>query len=86
MRFKVPARQPESFKGSALYLAGRIKGLSPDRVEFVETRNIHTDDPRAAAALMEATASKSVRCQQPAYHFMITFDPKDAEAGKVTPE
>lgn len=86
MRFKVPARQPESFRGSALYLAGQIKGLSPDRVEFVETRNLLTDDPRAAAAVMDATAAKSVRCKQPAYHFMITFDPKDAAAGKVTPE
>lgn len=86
MRFKVPQRQPASFRGAALYLAGQIKGLSPDRVEFVERRNLFTDDPRTAAAIMDATAEKSVRCQQPAYHFMITFDPKDAAAGKVTPE
>jgi len=86
MRFKVPQRQPESFRASALYLAGRVKGLSPDRVEFVERRNLHTDDPRAAAAVMDATAQKSARCKQPAYHFIITFDPRDAAAGKVTPE
>ncbi|MFN3627699.1 MAG: relaxase/mobilization nuclease domain-containing protein [Parvibaculum sp.] len=84
MRFKIPKRQPESFRASALYLAGQVKGLSPDRVEFVERRNLHTDDPRAAAAVMDATAQKSMRCKQPAYHFIITFDPKDAAAGKVS--
>jgi len=84
MRFKVPKRQPESFKASALYLAGRVKDLSPDRVEFVAARNLQTTDPRAAAAIMEATAAKSVRCKQPAYHFIVTFDPADDAAGKVT--
>jgi hypothetical protein len=84
MRFKVPKRQPESFKASALYLAGRVKELSPDRVEFVFANNLQTTDPRAAAAVMEATAAKSVRCKQPAYHFIVTFDPADDAAGKVT--
>lgn len=86
MRFKVPKQQPESFRASALYLAGEIKGLSPDRVEFVEVRNLFTDNARAASAVMDATASKSVRCKQPAYHFIVTFDPKDEAAGKITPE
>jgi len=84
MRFKVPKRQPESFKASALYLAGRVKDLSPDRVEFVIAKNLQTTDPRAAAAVMEATAAKSVRCKQPTYHFIVTFDPADDAAGKVT--
>ncbi|MET4103955.1 hypothetical protein ABIE58_003403 [Roseovarius sp. MBR-78] len=86
MRFKVPKRQPESFKASSLYLAGQVKGLSPDRVEFVEGHNLYTTDPRAAAAVMDATAAQNHRCKTPAYHFIITFDPKDAEAGKVTQE
>ncbi|CCQ74239.1 relaxase/mobilization nuclease domain-containing protein [Magnetospira sp. QH-2] len=84
MRFKVPKRQPESFKASALYLAGLTKGHSPDRVEFVFGHNLQTTDPRAAAAVMEATAAKSVRCKQPEYHFIVTFDPEDAAKGKVT--
>jgi len=84
MRFKVPKRQPESFKASALYLAGRVKDLSPDRVEFVFANNLQTTDPRAATAVMEATAAKSVRCRQPAYHFIVTFDPADDAAGRVT--
>ena len=83
MRFKVPKQQPESFRASALYLAGLVKGLSPDRVEFVERRNLHTDEPRAAAAVMDATARQSARCKQPAYHFIITFDPKDAAASQL---
>jgi hypothetical protein len=86
MRFKVPKQQPESFRASALYLAGRTRGHSPDRVEFVEARNLHSTDPEGAALVMDATAAKSARCRQPAYHFIITFDPKDAAAGKVTPE
>jgi len=86
MRFKVPNRQPESFKASSLYLAGQVKGLSPDRVEFVQGHNLYTTDPRAAAAVMDATAAQNHRCKTPAYHFIITFDPKDAEAGKVSKE
>ena len=86
MRFKVPKQQPESFRASALYLAGRTAGHSPERVEFVEARNLLTTDPNGAALVMDATAAKSARCRQPAYHFIITFDPKDAAAGKVTPE
>jgi MobA/VirD2-like, nuclease domain len=86
MRFKVPAKQPASFKASALYLAGLIRGKSPHRVEFVEVRNLPTTDPLIASSMMDAVASKSVRCKQPQYHFIITFDPKDAEAGKVTKE
>jgi hypothetical protein len=84
MRFKVPAQQPASFKASALYLAGLIRGKSSHRVEFVEARNLSTTDPRTASAMMDAVAAKSVRCKQPQYHFIITFDPKDAAAGKIS--
>jgi DNA-binding transcriptional MocR family regulator len=79
-------QQPESFRASALYLAGRTRGHSPERVEYVEACNLQTTDPNGAALAMDATAAKSARCRQPAYHFIITFDPKDAAAGKVTPE
>lgn len=86
MRFKVPKQQPESFRASALYLSGEIKGLSPDRVEFVEVRNLLTHNALAASAVMDATASKSVLCMQPAYHFIVNFDPENEAAGKITPE
>lgn len=86
MRFKVPKQQPESFGASALSLSGEIKGLSPDRLEFVEVRNLFTHNARAASAVMDATASKSVRCMQPTYHFIVTFDPKNEAVGEIIPE
>lgn len=86
MRFKIPAKQPANFKASALYLAGLSKGQSPDRVAWVMHHNLLTESPRAAAAIMEATASQNLRCKQHAYHFVLAFDPKDAKRGKVPPE
>ena len=64
MRFKIPAKQPASFKASALYLAGQSKDQSPDRVAWMQALNLETEDPRAAAAVMEATAAQNVRCKQ----------------------
>jgi hypothetical protein len=86
MRVKVLKRQPKSFAGTARYLAGLSRGMSPERVAWMEARNLETTDPDLAAEIMEATAAKSTRCKTPAYHAIIAFDPKDAEAGKVTPE
>jgi len=86
MRFKIPAKQPAAFRSSAMYLAGRTKGLSPDRVDWMEARNLETEDPQAAAAVMDATAAQNVRCKKPVYHFVLSFDPKDAKRGKVPPE
>lgn len=83
MRFKIPSKQPAAFKSSALYLAGRTKGLSTDRVDWMEARNLQTTDPLAAAAVMEATAAQNLRCKKPVYHFVLSFDPKDARLGKV---
>lgn len=86
MRFKIPAKQPANFKASALYLAGRTKGQSPERVAWMEVRNLETEDPHAAAAIMEATAAQNLRCEKPIYHFVVSFDPEDAKRGKVPPE
>ena len=86
MRFKIPAKQPSSFKASALYLAGRTKGQSPDRVDWMDVRNLETRDPVAAATIMEATAAQNLRCKKPTYHFVLSFDPKDARSGKVPSE
>lgn len=86
MRFKIPAKQPAAFQSSSLYLAGHTKGQSPDRVAWMEAHNLETTDPKAAAAVMQATAAQNVRCKQPVYHFVLSFDPKDARRGKVPPE
>lgn len=86
MRFKIPAKQPARFQSSALYLAGRTRGQSTDRVEWLETRNLETRDPVAAAAVMDATAARNVRCKAPVYHFVLSFDPKDEKAKRISPE
>ncbi|MBC45177.1 MAG: relaxase [Thalassospira sp.] len=86
MRFKIPSKQPAAFKSSALYLAGRTNGLSTDRVAWMEARNLETTDPLAAAAIMEATAAQNLRCKKPVYHFVLSFDPKDARRDKLPPE
>lgn len=86
MRVKVLERQPKGFTGTARYLAGLSRGMSPERVAWMEARNLETTDPDLAAEIMEATAARSTRCKTPAYHAIIAFDPKDAEARKVTPE
>jgi len=86
MRFKIPAKQPSSFGSSARYLAGLTKGVRPDRVEWVFGNKLHTLEPNAAAAIMDATAARNSRCQNPVYHFVITFDPTDARRGKVNPD
>ncbi|MEQ8829833.1 MAG: relaxase/mobilization nuclease domain-containing protein [Alphaproteobacteria bacterium] len=86
MRYKVPRSQPASFRGSARYLAGLTKGVTPDRVEWVFGHNLQTVDPETAAAIMGAVAAQSTRCQNPAYHFVLAFDPKDAKARRVNPE
>jgi len=86
MRFKIPDRQPDSFRLSARYMAGLTAGHSPERVEWSFTLNLYTDTPDAAAAMMSATAARNTRCQAPIYHFVISFDPKDAEKGKINAE
>lgn len=86
MRFKIPSRQPTSFRASALYLAGRSHGHKPTRVTWMFSRNLETEEPSKAAARMEALAAQNTRCKLPRYHFILTFDPADAKAGKVTPE
>ncbi|MCV6576752.1 MAG: relaxase/mobilization nuclease domain-containing protein [Cohaesibacter sp.] len=86
MRFKIPKQQPSSFKNSARYLAGLSHGKSPDRVAWMVANNLEVTHPDSAAAVMEATALQSKRCKQPVYHFILTFDPKDADAGKTSDE
>lgn len=86
MRFKIPSRQPTSFRASALYLAGRSHGHQPSRVSWMFSRNLETEEPSKAAARMEALAAQNTRCKAPRYHFILTFDPVDEKRGKVTPE
>jgi hypothetical protein len=66
----------------ATYLMRGRDGNDPDRVAWIAGRNLGTDDPTLAAALMQATADGNVRVDVPVYHLTINFDPADP----VTPE
>lgn len=64
------------------YLAHGRSGVEADRVAWTASRNLGTDDPELAAALMQATARQSALVQAPVYHVAISFDHHD----HVTPE
>ncbi|MGH7577475.1 MAG: relaxase/mobilization nuclease domain-containing protein, partial [Longimicrobiales bacterium] len=65
------------FAGLARYLETGRAGDSPDRVEWVEARNLPTNDPETASLIMRATAAQSDRVQKPVYHIALSFDPDD---------
>lgn len=65
------------FGGLATYLAHGRSGHEHERVDWAIGRNIGTNDPEIAAALMRATAAENVRVRYPAYHLTISFDPRD---------
>jgi len=66
----------------ASYLMHGRDGADPERVAWTVGRNLGTDDPELAAALMQATANGNARVEVPVYHLTISFDPTDA----VSPE
>lgn len=65
------------FAGLARYLQTGKEGTDPDRVEWVEGRNLPTSDPETAGLLMRATAARSDRIERPVYHIALSFDPDD---------
>jgi len=83
MRFNVPSQQPTGFRRLAQYLSGRSREQSTDRVAWIEGRNLHSTDPDVAGRAMEGAAAQSRRCKQPAYHFVLSFDPQDDAAGRL---
>lgn len=67
-----------SFKDLVKYLMeGPLDNPQPDRVDWVESRTLPTDDPEAVARIMAANARDSDRVRKPVYHFSISFDPGD---------
>ncbi len=70
------------FAALAKYLMRGRSGDETERVAWTAGRNLGTDDPELAAALMQATADQNVRVEVPVYHLTINFDPTDP----VTPE
>jgi hypothetical protein len=65
------------FGGLARYLESGKSGNHPERMEWIEARNLPTRDPRTVSLLMRATAAQSDRVQKPVYHLAISFDPGD---------
>lgn len=65
------------FTGLARYLESGHDAQSPDRVEWIEARNLPTSDPHTASLIMRATAAQSVRVEKPVYHIALSFDQDD---------
>jgi hypothetical protein len=65
------------FLGLARYLLHGRSGEETERVAWTTGRNLGTDDPKLAAALMQVTADQNVRVEAPVYHLTISFDPSD---------
>jgi relaxase-like protein/DNA relaxase TraI-like protein len=70
------------FAALAHYLLHGRSGEETERVAWTAGRNLGTDDPEVAAALMQNTAARNERVEAPVYHLTISFDPHDS----VTPE
>jgi hypothetical protein len=70
------------FAALAHYLLHGRSGEETERVAWTAGRNLGTDDPDVAAALMQNTAARNERVEAPVYHLTISFDPNDP----VTPE
>ena len=71
------AMRGRAFGGLARYLEAGRDGNAPERVEWLEARNLPTADPETAGLLMRATAAQSDRVQRPVYHLALAFDPED---------
>jgi len=59
------------------YLVHGRSGVETGRVAWTASRNLGTDEPELAAALMQATARQSAAVQVPVYHLTISFDHHD---------
>ncbi len=67
----------KSFCVLARYLSEGRTGEEQNRVAWVASRNLPTDDPELAARIMRATAGQNVRVKEPVYHLALSFDPGD---------
>ena len=72
------ASRGKSFGGLAGYLLTGTDRRTPERVDWVATRNLASEDPDVAPHIMKATAAQSKRVQKPVYHLIISWDEKDA--------
>ena len=66
-----------SFGALARYLEAGRRGTEFERVAWRGARNLPTDDPRLAAAFMQAEAGVNGRVTRPVYHLVLSFDVGD---------
>lgn len=66
-----------SFRVLARYLVEGRAEEAENRVAWVASRNLPTDDPELAARIMRASAAQNVRVKEPVYHVALSFDPGD---------
>ena len=67
-----------SFRGLAAYLRLGRSGEELGRVAWSAERNLPTDDIELAGKIMRETAAQNRRVQEPVYHFVLSFDRRDA--------
>ena len=51
-----------------------------ERVDYIETRNLLTNNPAQAARIMARTAKLSTRCKKPVYHMIVSWHEHDSQA------
>lgn len=75
---KIP-RPGRGFRGSFNYLihGKRDADRDPDRLAWMETRNLFVDDADKIPSMMRATAAQSRKCQKPVYHMIISWRPDE---------
>jgi len=76
------AKIGKGFGGLARYLMTGHEGNEPERVAWVDSRNLLSTDPHEAALVMTHTAARNGRVEKPVYHLSINWHPED----QPTPE
>lgn len=66
-----------NFFALASYLRAGLNGDRPERVEWIQARNLATDDLTVAPHVMKATADLSSRVQKPCYHLSVSWAHED---------
>lgn len=77
---KIP-KTGKGFRGSFNYLIrGKRDAENPERLAWMETRNLFVDDMEKVPRMMRATAAQSRKCQKPVYHFLVSWREDEAPA------
>jgi hypothetical protein len=76
------AKTGKGFGGLARYLITGHEGNNPERVDWIDARNLLSTDPDEAALVMAHTAARNGRVEKPVYHVSINWHVDD----QPTPE